>query len=113
MRVLVRSVALLAFVGFAGAASAQDKAAQQGMKVYEAQKCSMCHSIGGKGNQKGPLDEVGSKLSEEEIRQWMINPKVMTEKTKATRKPVMPSYTKLSKEDLDSLVAYMQSLKKK
>ena len=32
------------------------------MKVYEQQKCSVCHSIEGKGNKKGPLDGVGSKL---------------------------------------------------
>jgi hypothetical protein len=36
----------------------------------------------------------------------------MTKKTKAERKPVMKSYEKLPKEDIDALVAYMQSLKK-
>jgi hypothetical protein len=73
----------------------------------------MCHSVAGKGNAKGPLDSVGAKLSEEEIRQWLISPRVMAEKTKATRKPLMPEYTKLSKEDLSALVAYMKSLNKK
>jgi cytochrome c2 len=91
---------------------AQDKAVAHGQKVYAAQKCSMCHSIAGKGNAKGPLDNVGAKLSEEEIRQWLIAPRVMAEKTKATRKPLMPEYTKLPKEDLDALIAFMRSLKK-
>jgi mono/diheme cytochrome c family protein len=118
MRVPVRILATAVFVAAAGAAFAEqakpdEKTLQLGMKLYADQKCSMCHSIAGKGNQKGPLDEVGSKLSEEEIRQWLIEPRVMAEKTKATRKPVMPAYTKLSKEDLQALVAYMQSLKKK
>jgi hypothetical protein len=36
----------------------------------------------------------------------------MTAKTKATRKPEMKSYN-LPKEDLDALVAYLSSLKKK
>jgi hypothetical protein len=36
----------------------------------------------------------------------------MTAKTKATRKPPMKAYSTLSKEDVDGLVAYMQSLKK-
>jgi mono/diheme cytochrome c family protein len=80
--------------------------------VYTAQKCSLCHSIDGKGNKKGPLDNVGAKLSEEEIRQWIVNAPEMTKKTKAERKPVMKSYEKLPKEDIDALVAYMQSLKK-
>jgi mono/diheme cytochrome c family protein len=90
-----------------------DKAAAHGESVYAAQKCSVCHSIAGKGNAKGPLDAVGAKYSAEELRQWLIAPRVMSEKVKATRKPLMPEYTKLSKEDLDGLVAYLGTLKKK
>ena len=98
----------------AGTASAQDAAlVAKGEKLYASNKCSMCHSIGDKGNKKGPLDEVGSKLKPEEIRQWLINPQEMTVKTKSTRKPPMSSYAKLAKEDIEALVAYMQSLKKK
>jgi mono/diheme cytochrome c family protein len=102
-------VALVA--GFAGTASAQDKVAH-GQQVYAAQKCSICHSIAGKGNAKGPLDDVGSKLSADDIRQWIVDAPAMTAKTKATRKPPMKAYSTLSKEDVDGLVAYMQSLKK-
>jgi mono/diheme cytochrome c family protein len=109
----VRQIVLAVILVFAASAAyAQDKGVEHGMKVYAAQKCSICHSVAGKGNAKGPLDNVGAKLSEEEIRQWLIAPRVMSEKTKATRKPVMPEYTKLSKEDLGALIAYMRSLKK-
>ena len=95
------------------AAGAQDAAKiSQGQKVYAANKCSTCHSIAGKGNKKGSLDEVGSKLSEAEIREWITHPKEMTGKTKSTRKPVMKEYPKLTPDQVDSLVAYMQSLKK-
>jgi mono/diheme cytochrome c family protein len=87
------------------------KLVQRGEKVFAEQKCSMCHSIQGKGNKAGPLDNVGAKLTEEDIRQWMINPRVMTEKAKSTRKPLMPAYTKLPKEDLDAVIAYMRSLR--
>ena len=38
-------------------AHAQDLAAA-GQKVYETQKCSLCHSVAGKGNAKGSLDGV-------------------------------------------------------
>jgi mono/diheme cytochrome c family protein len=111
-RVIVGIVGALAVVAFASSASAQDVA--KGAKVYEAQKCSMCHSIAGKGNAKGALDEVGTKLKAEEIRQWIVDPVGMTAKTKAPRKPVMPNkYSTLPKEDIDALVAYMASLKKK
>jgi mono/diheme cytochrome c family protein len=96
-------------MGLAGVASAQDKA--KGEAVYTAQKCSMCHSVAGKGNAKGPLDDVGSKLKADEIRAWITDAKGMTAKTGAPRKPEMKAYA-LPKEDVDNLVAYLQTLKK-
>jgi mono/diheme cytochrome c family protein len=121
MRALTAAALTVAMAGiFASPALAQDtkpdtkldpKLVQRGEQVYTAQKCSMCHSIQGKGNKAGPLDDVGARLSEEDIRQWMINPRVMTEKAKSTRKPLMPAYTKLPKEDLDAVIAYMRSLR--
>ena len=94
-------------------AFAQDKAQiERGMKAYADQKCSICHSIAGKGNAKGVLDDVGSKLMPDAIRAWLVNPAEMTKKTKADRKPPMRAYPNLSKEDVDALVAYMASLKK-
>jgi mono/diheme cytochrome c family protein len=110
MRHLTGVLFTVGFALTAGAASAQDAA--HGKQVYEAQKCGICHSIAGKGNAKGPLDTVGSKLSADEIRQWIVNPAEMTTKAKATRKPPMKAYASLSKDDLDGLVAYLQSLKK-
>lgn len=112
MRIIAAGFASFVLIGGQAHLGAQEDQIQHGQKVYASNKCQLCHSIGGKGNAKGPLDGVGSKLSEKEIREWLINPKEMTAKAKSTRKPVMPSYTKLSKEDLDALVAYMQSLKK-
>ena len=108
------------FVGMvfsAHAASAQDKALiDHGIKVYAAQKCNVCHSIAGKGKKTGPLDSPESKLQEigaDEIRQWIVNAPEMTKKSASKRKPVMKNYSKLPKEDVDALVAYMLSLKKK
>jgi mono/diheme cytochrome c family protein len=92
------------------AAAGQDT--KKGEAVYSAQKCSMCHSIAGKGSKVSPLDGVGKKLSAEEIRQWIVNPTEMTAKTKSTKKPPMPAkYGKLPPADIDALVAYLQSLK--
>jgi mono/diheme cytochrome c family protein len=98
-------------LGLPATAAAQDAKVTKGAEVYAAQKCALCHSIGDKGNKKGPLDGVGSKLSAADIRQWMTDTKAMTAKTSATRKPEMKSYT-LPKDDLDALVVYMVSLKK-
>lgn len=113
LRTILVMAAAVTFA-LAGTAFAQDKAlVEKGMKVYEAQKCGICHSIAGKGNVKGPLDGVGTKLTAAEIREWMVNPKEMTAKTKSARMPAMRAYPNLPKEDLDAIVAYMLSLKKK
>lgn len=100
---------VLLLIGVASVASAQDKA--KGEAVFTAQKCSLCHSVAGKGNPKGALDDVGSKLKAEDIRAWIVDAKAMTAKTGATRKPDMKAYS-LPKEDVDNLVAYLQTLKK-
>ena len=86
---------------------------ERGMKVFGEQKCSMCHSIAGKGNPKGVLNDVGARLSEAEIREWLSDPDGMRKKHNAERKPLMKSYKTLSKDDLDGLVAYLQTLKTK
>ncbi len=109
-RLLLPVLASFLVLAVSSAASAQD--ATKGQAVFTAQKCSLCHSIAGKGNPKGSLDDVGSKLKPEEIREWITDAKGMTAKTNATRKPAMRQYT-LPKEDVDALVAYLSTLKGK
>ena len=97
-------------VGLAATAGAQDAKIAKGEKLFTDQKCSMCHAIGDKGNKKGPLDGVATKLKADEIRGWIMDAKGMTATTKATRKPEMKAFT-LPKDDVDALVAYLGTLK--
>ena len=108
---MVRSavMGLVLVLGLAAVASAQDKA--KGEAVFAAQKCSLCHSVAGKGNPKGPLDDVGSKLKADEIRAWIMDSKTQYAKSGSTRQPAMKAYA-LPKEDVDNLVAYLVTLKK-
>jgi cytochrome c2 len=89
----------------AATAFAEDPAIANGKTVYTAQKCQLCHSIAGVGNKKSPLDGVGKKLSAEDIKKWIVNPKEMKADTK------MKAYPSLPAKDLDSLIVYMASLK--
>ena len=105
--------ASVAFVGFAGMSFAGDAAQiERGKELYGSQGCKLCHSVEGKGNPKGALDGVGSKLDDKQIRAWLVTPKEMAAKAKAERKPPMKAYDKLPAADLDALVAYVSSLKK-
>ena len=110
-RILVSVLALLAIAHTASSQTPEQ--VKRGTQVYADQKCALCHSIAGKGNAKGPLDDVGSRLSVDDIRTWIVDPATMTKKTNAARKPAMRAYPDLSKDDLESITAYMLSLKKK
>jgi mono/diheme cytochrome c family protein len=115
-RLMTHSAFAIAFAGvlIAGspiAAAAADKA-EQGAALFTSQKCSMCHSIAGKGNAKGSLDGVGAKLKDDEIKMWITDPEGMRAKTNTTRTPAMKAM-KLSGDQVDALVAYLSSQKAK
>jgi mono/diheme cytochrome c family protein len=97
---------------FTGVARGQDAALiKKGEEAFTAQKCAVCHSIGGKGAKANPLDGVGAKVSADDLRAWITDPVAMTKKTNSQKKPPMPKNAKLTPADVDALVAYMQSLK--
>jgi len=108
-RLLVAVIGVAVALAFSLPALAQDAA--KGEQVFAAQNCKMCHAIKGVGNKAHPLDGVGAKLKADQIKEWITTPKVAAEKAKSTAKPPMKAYDKLSKADLDALVAYIESLK--
>ncbi len=107
-------LAVVALIGspLAAPSAAAQTPAEKGAAVFAAQKCSLCHSLDGKGNAKGVLDGVGTKLTAAEIRQWIVTPAEMAAKANATRKPAMKAFPNLAKDDLDALVAFLSSKKK-
>lgn len=104
-------IGLFSFVLAMGAQMGLAQDAAQGAKVYDAQKCSICHSVAGKGNKKLPLDGVGKKLTAAQIKEWIVDPGAAAKKANSTAKPLMKAYPTLPAADLDSLIAYMGSLK--
>lgn len=109
---MVRAVLFCAFgVLTLGAGDAAAATPEEGARVFGVQKCSMCHSVAGKGNAKGALDDVGRRLTADDIRQWLTSPKEMAAKHQAERKPPMKSFATLPKDDIDALVAYLVTLK--
>ena len=105
-------ILIVAFVVLGAAPASAQSLVEKGAALFTEKKCTLCHSLDGKGSAKGPLDGIGSKLKAEEIRQWLTSPVEMAAKANATRKPVMKSFATLPKEDLDALVAFIASKKK-
>ena len=91
-------------------AAAQNAKAEQGAALFASQKCTMCHSVAGKGNPKGPLDTIPAKDKAELIRHWLTDPEGMRVKTNATRTPAMKP-VKLTDDQIDALVAYLTTVK--
>ena len=112
MKLLTAALAAVISFTLVAVLRAEDKAAR-GKQVFEEQKCKICHRIDGVGNPKGVLDDVGSKHDAETLRMWLTKPQEMAKKAGATRKPPMRSFEKVPKEDLDALIAYLSTLKKK
>lgn len=105
----MRTAVLFALMGtlifFCGFAPAIDSSVDHGREVYAAQKCALCHSMGGIGGKKMALDGVGSKLKPEEIKKWIKTPKEM--KADTTMKP----YPNLPDRDLNDLTAFLATLR--
>ena len=104
-RFLVLAVAVLA-VSFAASTFAGDAAA--GKAVYDGSKpaCKGCHT-----DVKNPLAKTGAENTADELKAWVRTPKDMI--TKKAKKGIMPAYgaDKISDADLESLVAYMATMK--
>lgn len=76
----------------------------RGREVFRSVGCTGCHSAEGVGRDRLPLDGVGARLSADTLRAWVVDPRSVAP---SVRKP---AYDDLPKEDVDALVAYMESL---
>ncbi len=77
-----------------------------GEAVYKAQGCSACHMIAGVGGKVGPdLSRVGRMHDNEWIEAQLKNPKSHNPQS------IMPSFAKLSTQDLDDLAHYLAGLR--
>jgi mono/diheme cytochrome c family protein len=83
-------------------------------KALALQRCVLCHSIGEKGLKGFPMEGVATRVTPDEIRQWLLNPKEMGEKAGFIRTPKMeslPPLLKFTPEQLEDVIAYVSGLK--
>jgi ubiquinol-cytochrome c reductase cytochrome b subunit len=73
----------------------------RGALVFQNKQCRNCHSLGGKGGQRGPaLDEVATRLTRDELVRQVIQ-----------GGGNMPAYgKKLSPAEVEALVSFMATL---
>jgi mono/diheme cytochrome c family protein len=90
---------------FDGIATADPAQVAAGETVYGKSRCAACHMIQGKGGKSGgDLSDVGAKRDTEWLKTFLTDPKSLMPKS---RHPTFRG----SDEELQALVAYMESLK--
>lgn len=72
-----------------------------GKELYEKYNCSACHSVAGVGNNSFPLDGIGSRRTEAELKKLILSPPSGS---------AMPP-TGASGDEIEKLVAYLVTLK--
>jgi len=78
---------------------------KKGEVVFATHQCPICHTIKGKGGTVGPdLSKVGQRRDEAGLKKFLPDPQSVAPST------IMPPF-KGSPQELDDLVAYLQSLK--
>jgi mono/diheme cytochrome c family protein len=70
-------------------------------ELFDKLSCSACHSIAGAGNTSFPLDGIGSRRTASELKKQIMSPATGS---------AMPATT-ASEAEIDSLVAYLVTLK--
>ena len=108
------SLAILVACSLMGtlSAAAARQQPEAGRKVYDREKCATCHQIEKRGNTRYPLDGVASRLKSDQIRRWLTHPAEM--EAALPRMPALRMSTmkyRLNRQELDALVAYLETLK--
>lgn len=77
-----------------------------GAALFKENGCFACHKLQGVGGDIGPdLDDVGSRLSQSQIEQQIVNP------NKLNPGSVMPPFPNLSEQDLKALAEFLSKQK--
>jgi mono/diheme cytochrome c family protein len=82
----------------------------RGREVFEDQNCMRCHSVAGEGSPRSPLDRSAARLDSAQLLAFTVGTESAADelapRTLAAKRP----YQQLPAEDLEALVAYLQSL---
>ena len=81
----------------------------RGREVYTREQCGSCHTFGGEGNPRRPLDGVGVRLQPAELRAWITGTGVAATQLSPATVRRKQRYTEMPAEDLEALIAYLQS----
>jgi mono/diheme cytochrome c family protein len=86
------------------------QAVARGRQVFEAQGCMRCHSVGGEGSPRSPLDDSAARLDAAQLLAFTVGSESAADRLSPRTLAAKRTYQQLPAENLDALVAYLQSL---
>ncbi len=107
-RLLALAAVLCFAVGFTGLASAQAASAENGKSLY-AKNCQLCHGAGGNGKGPGAVafnPKPGDFASEKFWQTPNIDQQIA--ETVSKGKGQMQAFPDLSRDDIQSIILYLQ-----
>lgn len=84
--------------------------AARGREVFVEQNCMQCHSVAGEGSPRSPLDRSAAELDAAQLRAYTVGDQSVADELAPRVLSAKQRYQQLPDEDLDALVAYLQSL---
>lgn len=82
----------------------------RGRTIFGQQGCASCHSVAGAGNPRYPLDNIGSRMQVDDLREWVTGTGPATNRLSSAVTRRKQRYRNLPEDDMGSLVLYLSSL---
>ena len=91
----------------ASESAARDASPGRGRAVYEANGCARCHSLGGVGSPRAPLDGVGNRLASAQIEAWIVGDPGVAGALPASVRAAKSAYAGMPEPDRAALVEWL------
>jgi cytochrome c5 len=91
-------------------AAVQERDSLAGLRVFRASGCERCHSVAGVGSPRYPLDGVGSRRSQDELRVWTVGAEAVQDSLSPSALRAKQRYQQLPAEDMRVLLSFMARL---
>lgn len=81
-----------------------------GRAVFDRYRCANCHSVADEGNPRYPLDGVGARRTRAELHAWVVGAATLETALPSSAYRRKQQYQAMPDDELDALLAYLQSL---
>lgn len=82
----------------------------RGRALFFSEGCAGCHSVGGEGNPRGPLDGVAARRSLEQLRDFAFGTGTAAQELPRRIALAKSVYAELSEADREAILAFLESL---